>query len=141
MTVRLQYAGASGVSDKIEQAGLLQPLLTFISGITVSALGACGMWMANRLMGKAAFRNAIDSGFEKLVDQLQQERSELALMLERERQAWTAERTELVAEIGRLRGEVDCLADYLRQHGITIPANTPPVALPSQVFAQNPVKP
>ncbi len=59
-------------------------------------LGATGLWLANRLVGKAAVQNAIQSGFSSLVSALQKEREELQ-----------EERTHLLKNIAELRLQLD----------------------------------
>lgn len=52
------------------------PLLlptTWLAGL----LGAFGLWLANRVMGKAAFQTAINEGFSSLLSQVRAENAEL----------------------------------------------------------------
>jgi hypothetical protein len=100
-----------------------QPM-TWITPIATAfgaVAGACGLWVANRMMGKAAFQTAINSGFEKLTDQLQEERKALTDQLDAERLAWSSERAQLRGDIINLTQAVESLKAYLRRNGLDIP--------------------
>jgi hypothetical protein len=81
-------------------------------GVATAALGALGLWLAQRLLGKAAFQQALTSGFQTLM-----ERAE-ALHAE-ERAAWHGERLQLRGEIVNLKQVVATLTDTLRRNGMT----------------------
>lgn len=88
-----------------------------------AATGALGLWLANRLLGKAAFQTAINHGFKELTDQLQEERRQLMGELSAERIASSAERSQLRGEVSELRQVIESLKSLLRHHGIEIPEN------------------
>jgi hypothetical protein len=52
-------------------------LLPALTGMIGAALGGFGLWLANRMLGKAAFQNAINDGFAKLTNEIQEERDAL----------------------------------------------------------------
>lgn len=109
----LAMAGEVAGVDAAQQ-GLITAMWTF-AGVVV---GACGLWLANRLLGKAAFQTAINDGFSRLVNELQEER-------ERERVAWAAERAQLRGEIINLTQAVESLKSHLRRSGLAIPEGPP----------------
>lgn len=105
---------------------------TAASAAVGAALGAFGLWLANRMLGKAAFQSAINDGFKGLTDQLQEERTALRAELERERESARAElnderlagareRAQLRGEIINLTQTIEGLKRLLRVHGIDIP--------------------
>lgn len=102
------------------------PVEDWSAGIVAAAsagLGACGLWLANRMLGKAAFQTAINSGFKELLDQLQEERRVLMAELSSERIANSTERTQMRGEIANLRQVVESLKNVLRDNGIPVPEN------------------
>ena len=103
-------------------------LLGWLSGLATATIGAAGLWLAQRVLGKAAFQTAINDGFAKLTADLQEERDqlkrELAAEHERiqaERVAWAVERTSMLGEIRNLKQAVQSLKALLRKHGVSIP--------------------
>lgn len=91
-------------------------------GVATAALGAFGLWLAQRMLGKAAFQTAINSGFKDLTDQLQEERAAM-------RQEMTDERIKSAAVEAQLRGEIinltqviEGLKNILRENGIPVPS-------------------
>lgn len=114
------------------------------AGMITTAFGAAGLWLAQRMMGKAAFQNAINTGFSSLLDQLQEERAtyqaavtSLREELKVERAARHDEQIKTAAEIAQLRGDVMnltqaklSLEELLRRSGVEIPRPPPaPVAM------------
>lgn len=95
--------------------------LTALTAGGSAIMGAFGLWLANRLMGKAAFQSAIGDGFNKLTDQLQEERAELRRQMNEERIRAAAEHAELRGEIINLTQVVEGLKSILRRHGIPVP--------------------
>lgn len=92
-----------------------------ISAAVTAMLGAAGLWLANRLMGKAAFQTAINNGFKALLDEVQEDRAELRRTLEKERAEAAVERAQLRGEIRGLTQVIESLKVQLRTHGIPIP--------------------
>jgi hypothetical protein len=92
-----------------------------VIGAVVAAIGAFGLWVANRMLGKAAFQTAINAGFKELLDQLQEERRVLMAELSAERTANSTERTQMRGEIRNLRQVVESLKNVLRSNGIPVP--------------------
>lgn len=95
--------------------------MTAATGAGSAVFGAFGLWLANRLMGKAAFQTAIGDGFVKLTNELQEERLELRKQMNDERLRVAAEHAELRGEIINLTQVVEGLKRILRQNGIPIP--------------------
>lgn len=86
-----------------------------------AALGAFGLWLANRMLGKAAFQTAINAGFKELTDQLQEERDFFRRQLTAERIAWSAERSDFTGQIRDLRQSIESLKALLRRNGVEVP--------------------
>lgn len=97
-------------------------------GLLSAGLGAFGLWLANRMLGKAAFQTAINAGFKDLTDQLQEERADLQKRWDAERVAWAAERAQLRGEIINLTQAVESLKSLLRRRGIDLPEAHSPAA-------------
>lgn len=96
-------------------------LWSTLTGVFGAALGAFGLWLANRMLGKAAFQTAIGDGFMKLTDQLQEERDFFRRQLAEERVAWASERATLNGQINNLTQAVESLKHLLIRHGIPVP--------------------
>lgn len=101
-----------------ELAAWFAPAIAVVTGV----IGVFGLWLANRMLGKAAFQTAINSGFKDLTDQLQEERKAM-------REEMTAERVKAAAVEAQLRGEIinltqviEGLKKILRENGIPVPA-------------------
>lgn len=121
----LAMAGDVGHVDPA-QTGILAAGLTLAG----AALGAFGLWLANRMLGKAAFQTAINAGFKDLTDQLQEERKSMFAERTAERLAWASERAQLRGEIINLTQAVESLKALLRRRGIDVPEmHAPPVDL------------
>lgn len=97
------------------------PIWAAITGVIGAGLGAVGLWLASRLMGKAAFQTAINAGFKELTDQLQEERQTYRKALDDERIAWAGERAQLRGEIINLTSTIEGLKRLLRRNGIDVP--------------------
>lgn len=97
------------------------PFWAALTGIIGAALGACGLWLANRLMGKAAFQQAINSGFTELTKQVREERDFFRKQLAEERIAWSAERADFNGKILNLTQAVESLKHLLVRNGIPVP--------------------
>lgn len=106
-----------GNHDAITSAAWFAPLV----GSMTALIGALGLWLANRMLGKAAFQQAINSGFKELTESLQEERAALLAERDGERLAWAAERAQLRGDIINLTQAVESLKAYLRRNGLEIP--------------------
>ena len=83
--------------------------------------GATAVWLASRLVGKAAFQTAINQGFSELTNRLQEERNKLHEDFLKERRAWAKERAELHLEILEWKRAVENFKALLRMHGFETP--------------------
>ena len=116
--------------------GFLQHVGTVVSAVVSAVLGALGLWLANRIMGKAAFQTAINQGFEALTNQLQEERSQLLAEIENGRARGRAERAELADKIADLVRTVEGLKALLRAHGIDVPDTHGPEEIAAMVLSR-----
>jgi hypothetical protein len=89
------------------QAGLIAAAATALG----AALGAFGLWLANRMLGRAAFEAAMTGRFKEIMDQ------QRALHLE-ERNAWNEQRLRFEGEIVNLRQTISSLTSDLRRRGV-----------------------
>ncbi len=110
---------AAYVSDRLH--GLEPSWISAASGAVVALIGAVGVWLAQQAMGKAAFQNAINSGFKDLLDQVNQDREHLQKTLDRERLQSAAEIAQLRGEVINLTQVVEGLKGILRAHHIAVP--------------------
>lgn len=120
---RLALAGDMGSVDPTHSSAL-----TAMAGSLGAIIGAFGLWIASRMMGKAAFQTAMNDGFAKLMaaqasvnEELQRTMAADRLALSTERLAWAGERASLKGEIRNLMQALDSLKSELRRHGIAIP--------------------
>ncbi len=99
-----------------EGGGLHIPQETVNATIAAGAavFGGWMVWLAQRVMGKAAFQSAINEGFKGLLGEIQKERAA-------DRVAWDAERARLNGDIANLRSTISGLKAMLRAAGIAIP--------------------
>ena len=97
------------------QAKFLTTIISWLAGLTTAAVGALGLWLAQRVLGKAAFQTAINDGFAKLMTDLQEERDRLQREITAERQAVTAERHAVTAERLAWSEERTALKGRIRQ--------------------------
>lgn len=95
-------------------------VLTWLSGLATATIGGAGLWLAQRVLGKAAFQTAINDGFSKLTQELQEERDRLRsdaeverVKLAAERIAWSEERFLLKGRIRQLEQQVQGLEERL----------------------------
>lgn len=118
LDARLAYP--DGLSS---EAGMdnLDPVGTALA----AAIGAAGLWVANRLLGKAAFQQAINDGFAKLLKVQQEENAQL-------REEMSAREVIHARQIASLRGHIMNLTQalqsrdaILRRSGIPIPEANP----------------
>lgn len=122
MSVR---AAMAGDAPGLEHANALTTVLGWLAGLATATVGAVGLWLAQRVLGKAAFQTAINDGFSKLTQDLQEERDRLTKEIAAERIAWADERATLK---GRIRQLEQTLASLERRFGIE----------PSQVLEAEP---
>lgn len=101
-------------------AVLVPVLVAFVTGVVA--------WAANRVIGKAAFQQAINTGFKGLVDSLREDHAECHRRLEILEEKYEAARIRGSAERAQLRGEIINLTQIglsleklLRDAGIDIP--------------------
>lgn len=109
-------------------------LITAVATTGGAMIGGFALWLANRLMGRAAFQTAINDGFAKLVQEVQEERDvakrerdAFKSALEAERIAWAEERAHLQGELRNVMQVVESLKRLLVRAGIEIPE--PPGAI------------
>lgn len=100
-----------------------------VIGWGVGIASAILVWLAQRVLGKAAFQTAINDGFAKLTEKLQKEREELRAEIDIERKAieterrafnadriqWSLERTTL---LGRIRNLEQFIVSLEAQFGV-----------------------
>lgn len=77
-----------------------------IGGGFAATLGGIGTWAAQRVLGKAAFQDAINTGFSQLLEQEQKARSELRAELATERARCDANMVRLFKIIAALKGSM-----------------------------------
>lgn len=119
------YAMAGDVGGvDASQAGFFTAAATAVG----AALGACGLWLANRLLGKAAIQAQLNLQFKDFTDQLQEERAEMKKAWDAERASWRDEKVAWAGERAQLRGEIinltqsiESLKSLLRRNGIDVP--------------------
>lgn len=125
-------ADGSGPLHAAHASAWLTPLLGAIGGICAAAL----VWLGQRMIGKAAFQTALNDGFAKFTQELQEElqasrteRAALRVTLETERIQTAGERADLRGEIMNLTQVIEGLKGILRLHGIPVPAGRPPLTV------------
>lgn len=91
--------------------------LHWIAAPLGAAIGAAGLWLANRLVGKAAVQSALNAGFRDLLEAHQRQNTALVETLRRERIEHNTERLELLGEIRNLNQTIRSLRTYLAKHG------------------------
>ncbi len=104
-----------------QDAAAALPWLTAVAATIGGVLGAFGLWLANRTLGKAAFQTAMNDGFSKLLDQLQEEREIIRKEFAAYRIISDAERAQLRGEVINLTQAFNGLKNLLRRKGIEIP--------------------
>ena len=92
-----------------------------------AAFGAVALWLTNRLVGRAAWQNALNSGFSDLAKaqaaRLEDVETELKALREERRVGMAqarAERLQLHGEIVQLRQVIQGLRRVLREHNIDV---------------------
>ena len=84
-------------------------VLASITGV----LGVLGVWVANRVLGKAAFQTSINQGFMALLAEVRKEKDELRELVESERIRHDEERSQWRLEKDQLHGEIRQLQQTL----------------------------
>lgn len=104
--------------------------------VLVALISAAAAWFTSQWVGKAAFQNAINTGFKELVDSLRAEHQSCNARLEDLERKYEAARLRGRAERAQLRGEIInmtqvivSLENQLRAHGIPIPERIRPPAV------------
>lgn len=118
--------------------GNAKALFGWLGGLATATVGAIGLWLAQRVLGKAAFQTAINDGFSKLTTDLQEERDRLQASMKVEREAWAAERVAWSTERNSLQGEIrnlqqklSSLMSHMQRQGMPMPEDAevlPPAA-------------
>lgn len=98
-------------------------------GAITAAIGAVGLWLANRMAGKAAVQAALNQGFEKLYTELHAQLVEERKQRNADRIRYEATTSQLQGEINNLTQALESLKHELRRHNIPIPLlRSPPPA-------------
>lgn len=115
-------ADGGGGHDAITSATWFSGLLT-IGG---AFIGAGALWLAQRVAGKAAWQQAINSGFAGVMEQQrilhEKERAAWRTELDLERGYRAAERAQHAGEIINLTQSFESLKAHLSRRGIEIPS-------------------
>lgn len=113
-----------GHHEAITAAAWFAPVLAVGSSIMTAFL----LFLAQRLVGKAAWQAAVTAANKDMIDQLQEERKDYrieraALLEERaaERLGWAAERSQYRGDLTNLTQAFESLKAYLRREGIQVP--------------------
>lgn len=123
--MRGQFAMAGDVGGVDVSSG--GPLVA-LAGVVGAAIGGFALWLANRLLGKAAIQTALNASFKEFTDQLQEERKELLAERTAERLAWAKRDSELRGEIINLTQTIESLKALLRRNGIDVPESHAPAS-------------
>lgn len=110
--------------------------LAFMGPVLVALTTGLIAWLANRVVGKAAFQQAINTGFKDLLGTIRAEHQDCQDRLEKLEAKYDAAKVRGVSERAQLRGEIInlsqvvlSLARILRHHGIPIPDGQLPTSL------------
>ena len=110
--------------------------LAFMGPVLVALVTGLIAWLANRVVGKAAFQQAINTGFKDLLDTIRAEHQDCQDRLEKLEEKYDAAKLRGVSERAQLRGEIInltqvvlSLARILRHNGIPIPDGQLPTSL------------
>lgn len=95
-----------------------------VAAVASSALTAGLLFLAQRLVGKAAWQAAITAANSDLINQLQEERKDYLTERNAERLQWAQERSQRDGEIVNLTQALESLKSYLRREGIEVPEST-----------------
>jgi cell division septum initiation protein DivIVA len=131
--IRSDVAGDVPGLDPAHATGILG----WLGGLATATVGAIGLWLAQRVLGKAAFQTAINDGFSKLTADLQEERDRLTKEVAAERQAFAADRLVWSEEKAQLKGRIRQLEQQLeslhRKLGLETPGHLEPEAGATQL--------
>jgi len=97
-----------------------------VGGAVTALIGALGVWLAQRVLGKAAFQQAINDGFQKLATELRKDNEALRAELAEKELAHARQAAELRGQIINLTQANESLKSALRRAGIPIPEATAP---------------
>jgi hypothetical protein len=100
-------AVADDAGSAASQVGLIAAAATALG----AAISAIGLWLANKLIGKAAFETMMTTRFQVMMDQQRAFHAE-------ERAAWKDAELRLNGEIVNLRQTVASLTSTLRRQGV-----------------------
>jgi hypothetical protein len=100
-------AMADDAGAAASQVGLIAGAATAIGAL----IGAFGLWLANRMLGKAAFEGMMTARFKEIMDQQRALHNE-------ERAVWHAAELGLKGEIVNLRQTISSLTSDLRRRGV-----------------------
>ncbi len=100
-----------------------------------AVIGAIGLWLANRLVGKAAMQTAMNHLAEILLKEMKAENAGLRKALLAERVTAREQQLTMQGEIDNLHQVVESLERVLRDHGVIIPQRT---GRPKQDYIQLP---
>lgn len=87
-------------------------IVGWLSGLATATIGAFGLWMAQRVLGKAAFEQAMTTRFQALMASSEAFHAE-------QRASWHEERLQMRGKIINLEQSVATLTNALRQQGVT----------------------
>jgi hypothetical protein len=85
--------------------------ITGITGVIGAAVGGFCLWLAQRLVGKAAWETALNAKFSELLKRTEEFHA-------RKEAAWEVERLQLRGEIVNLKQTIASLASTLRRQGV-----------------------
>lgn len=122
-------------NEALTSAKYLVPLL-------VAALTAVVTWFTSRLVGKAAFQQAINDGFKNLLSTLQAQHAACEERLHALEQRYNEAKVKGAAERAQLRGEIinltqamESMKRFMRDMGIDIPEQKHPPVVHSTLGA------
>jgi len=108
--------------------GTLKAVLGWLTGLATATIGALGLFLAQRVLGKAAFQTAINDGFKKLHDAEEQHRvrlegdlASLRTTFNAAQVQWAAERASLEGQIRNLTQANLSLRHLLQRAGLSVP--------------------
>lgn len=109
---------------------LLPAFWTATAAIVAAAFGAVATWLAHRLVGKAAFQQAINDGFSDLLDRVtaqergcREELDAIREQFEAARNAAALRDIQFRGAIANLQQTIQSLVTLLRERGIPLPAH------------------
>lgn len=103
-----------GHHEALTAAAWFAPAVALASSLMTGVL----LFLAQRLVGKAAWQAAVTAANKDLIDQLQEERRDMLAERAAERSGWVAERSRMEGEILDLRQQVESFNAYMRRSGM-----------------------